>query len=303
MLTECVSKCVSNTVTDSSLSLYINIAMALIAFVSAACAFLTYNHQKNRSKKAEACNLAAHYANVILDKNAFIISVFKNTGLDEYISSNISMGDIQSFDRSEMIGLLDQKGITYEGFMEKVWNVDPFVILNCKIARKEMLLDRDIIMADHMVVDDVTGERQLRNEELLMSDFRQEIGELLNLLEWFGMNFRYGIADEELLYQSLHKTYLSMVWMLYPFISYQNTTNEDKLFTNVVWLFDKWRKRLKQILDEAERKKRAHDRKAEKTRARADRAQRKADREREKAEEEKEKAKSVKPKIHKGQKV
>ena len=299
MLTECVS----NTATDSSLSLYINIAMAVIAFVSAACAFLTYNHQKNRSKKAEACNLAAHYANVILDKHAFITSVFRNSGIDQYIKSNIGMGDIRNFDCSEMTGLLDQKGIAYEEFVKRILNVDPFVILNCRMARKGMLLERDIIMADYVVADEATGEQQIRNETFLVSDFHQEIGELLNQLEWFGMNFQYRIADEGLLYQSLHKTYLSMVWMLYPFISYQNTTNEDKLFTNVIWLFDKWRKRLRRISKKAERKKIARRRRAEKTKARAERTQRKADREREKAEKEKKMAESVKAKIHKGQKL
>lgn len=292
MLTECIA----NTTTDISWSLFVNIVMAIIAFVSAVCAFLTYNHQKNRSKKAEACNLAAHYAKEVLDKNSFITNVFIQSGIDQYIKSNISMNDIQSFDHGEMERLLVEKNISPKEFMDKIYDVDPVVVFNCKVARTCTTMERDLIVADYMVVDDESGERKLRNEKFLLNDFYQEIGELLNQLEWFGMNFQYGIADEALLYQSLHKTYLSMVWMLYPFISCQNTTNEDKLFTNVVWLFDEWRKRLKKISNKAWRKREKHQKKA-------DRSQKKADREREKAEKERQKAQSVKAEIHTGQKV
>lgn len=299
MLTECIS----NTTTDDSLNLWINVMMAVIALVSAVCAWLTYNHQKSRSKKAEACNLAAHYAKVILDKHSFITSVFIQTGIDQYIKSNISMSDIQNFDRSEMERLLAKKDISSDEFMKKIYDVDPVVILNCKLARIGTTLERDLIVADHIVIDEDSGERKLRNEKFLINDFHQEIGELLNQLEWFGMNFQYEVADESLLYQSLHKTYLSMVWMLYPFISYQNINNEDKLFTNVVWLFDEWRKRLKKITGKAQKTKNAYRKRAAKRKARADRKRRKADMETAKAERENQKADSVQAEVHKGQKV
>ena len=291
-----LAECATELTTEFSWSLIVNIVMAVIALISAVFAFLTYDHQKNRSKKAEACNLAAHYAKVILDKNAFITNVFVQTGIDQYIKSNIRMNDVQNFDRSEMERLLAAKNISLKEFMDKVYDIDPIVVFNCKIARTCATIERELIMADYIAVDKESGERKLRNEKFLLNDFYQEIGELLNQLEWFGMNFQYEIADEALLYQSLHKTYLSMVWMLYPFISYQNTSNEDKLFTNVVWLFDVWRKRLKKITDKAKSKRDAY-------RKKADRSQRKADKESEKAKKERQKAESVKAKIHKGQKV
>lgn len=72
------------------------------------------------------------------------------------------------------------------------------------------------------------------------------------------MNCKYGLADEELLYQSLHQTYISTVWLLYFFISHENENNEDKLYTNVCWLFLKWRDRLMEIRDRKEAEKQGY---------------------------------------------
>ena len=133
--------------------------------------------------------------------------------------------------------------------------------------------------------------------------YNKDKEDLLNQLEWFGMNFQYEVADETLLYQSLHKTYLSLVWMLYPIISYNNVNNEDKLFTNVVWLFDKWRSRLDRITTKAQNKKRAIQKKADRRRIKADKKAAKADQERARAEEDSRKADQVRAKVHRGQRV
>ena len=58
------------------------------------------------------------------------------------------------------------------------------------------------------------------------------------------MQCRYGVADEKLLYQSLHQTFLAEVQLLYLQISIVNKSSEDKYYTNTIWLFEKWKKRL-----------------------------------------------------------
>ena len=77
------------------------------------------------------------------------------------------------------------------------------------------------------------------------------------------MNCRYGLADEELIYQSLHQVFLSTVLMLYPIICESNTSNEDKHYTSIIWLFVKWRDRLIGIKQEAFDKKQKFLKKAE----------------------------------------
>ena len=291
-----LAESVNSAATGDAVMLIINVIMAIIAFTSAACAILTFNHQKKRSKKAEACRLAAHYANVILKKNAFITSVFSNSGVDKYIKDHVDMREIHEFDRNEMTRILDSNAITCDEFVGKVLEVDPKVIFNCRMTSACSGIERDITFSGYIEVDAETGEKKLCNEAFLVNDFLQEITELLNQLEWFGMNFQYGVADEELLYQSLHKTYLSMVWMLYPIISYNNINNQDKLYTNVIWLFNEWRKRLTMINRKAERKRKRFQKRADKRSA-------KAKKEQVKAEKEKQKANAVSAEVHKGQPV
>ena len=117
-------------------------------------------------------------------------------------------------------------------------------------------------------------------------DFLDKVSDTLNNLEWFSMSCRYGISDEEILYQSLHSTFLSTIWMLYFYISDLNGTNEDKLFTNIIWLFDKWRKRLIDIQKDAE-----------KQQAKAERKIKTAERKKAAAEQE---LKQIRPKVHSG---
>lgn len=240
-----------------------DVLMLILTLVSVICAYKAYQHQRNRSKKAAACELARYYAGEIIEKNSLIANVFNYSKLDNYIKETICLNDIKRFDRDELEELLKAKGIGLDEFLKKIYSVDPIVIFNVRIVRCCSAQERDLTVNDYIDIDETTGEKKLRNASLLCSDFFQEISDLLNQLEWFAMNCHYGLADEELLYQSLHQTFLSTVWVLYPFISNGNIGNEDKLYTNVIWLFDKWHARLAEIKEKAEKKKKELQRKAD----------------------------------------
>ena len=64
---------------------------------------------------------------------------------------------------------------------------------------------------------------------------------LLNNIEYFAMNFTHQTADESVVYQSLHSTYLSIMRILYFDIAQNNETGEEKLYTNAIDLFNIWR--------------------------------------------------------------
>lgn len=259
-------------ITGIDISTVANVLMVLIAGVSAFYAYRAYKHQRERSRKEAACKLAAHYADVILEKDAFISSVYRTMGLDEYIHKTINMNDMAEFDREELEAILKKQGIELDAFMKKLYTIDPFVILQNSMLRERSAADRCTTYSEYIVVNEQTGERRIKNETYLVSDFYQEIIDLLNQLEWFGMNFQYGLADEELLYQSLHQTFLSTVWRLYPWISSNNVNNEDKTYTNVIWLFDIWRKRLADIKNTADNERKEREKTAEIARRMAEKA-------------------------------
>lgn len=232
----------------------VNAVLLIVTLVSVICAFLAYFHQKNRSKKDTACELVSHYADVILGENKFVSNVYKGAQLDSYINSTIKMDELKHFDCQELRSILENRGVDYNAFRCKLSEIDPFIILNCRILREGSVNERESTYAGYVKEDPESGERSIRNEAFLRMDLNQEIDDLLNQLEWFAMNCRYGLADEKLLYQPLHHTFLSMVWMLYPTISLRNKTGKSKLYTNIVWLFLKWRRRLNRMIGRAERK-------------------------------------------------
>ena len=65
----------------------------------------------------------------------------------------------------------------------------------------------------------------------------------LNKLECFCMLFNYKIADEKVIYQSVHQVFLNTIKSLYINIARINKTPSDKYYTNIIELFNKWEAR------------------------------------------------------------
>lgn len=259
--------------------------LLFVTIISVICAFLVYRHQKNRAKKASACDLAKYYAENIIQKLSVIGEVYENSELTEPLHQAFPIDEISAFDKEEMLNLLRRFDKTSELF-KKLMDIKPDLILQMKIRTAATAAERAMLSATYLDEDPVTGEKKIINAESLKRDFSESICLLLNELEWFSMNCRYGIVDEEILYQSLHQTFLSTVWFLYFHISAQNESNEDKLFTNTIWLFGEWKKRLKKIQGKAEKDKKKAIKKYEAAEKEAKKA--------------KERAGNIQPKVHAG---
>ncbi|MBP3704785.1 MAG: hypothetical protein J6I98_04540 [Clostridia bacterium] len=241
--------------TANKLLIIINAAMLFLTVVSVICAIIAYKHQKKRARKESACKLAQYYAENVIKKYSYVSSVFKICKTLEYINKTVELDQIRNFDNEEFEMILKDKEINPKEFMKKANEFDPFVILNCRIAQIDLISDRSKIYSEFIEKDEKDDTLILKNASFLINDFAQDITNLLNSLEWFSMNCNYRIADEELLYQSLHQTFLSTVWMLYAFIASNNTSNENKMYTNIIELFNLWRDRLNGIVAHANKKK------------------------------------------------
>lgn len=231
----------------------VGLAMLLVTIISVICAFLVFFHQKNRSKKDAACRLAAHYADCLLGENRFVTNVYNAAQILDYVKHTFDKTEkLKDFDIFELKRILAEKKIDLDEVKKRLYNIDSEIILNYSILHHESLSGGERAYAGFVVKDEDTGERKIRDEHILQEHFKQSVYDLLNHLEWFSMNCRYGLADEALLYQSLHQTFLSSVWMLYPIICMNNTNNENKMCTNVIWLFKKWNHRLHRIKGKAD---------------------------------------------------
>lgn len=67
---------------------------------------------------------------------------------------------------------------------------------------------------------------------------------VVNKLEYFSMNFISGIADESVVYQSLHQSFFGVLSFFYPQICLANDgTGKDKYYTNLINLYNLWKER------------------------------------------------------------
>lgn len=229
-----------------------SVLMLLVTIVSVYYAYCAYQHQKKRSKKEAACNLAKYYAEEIIKKFSDITYVYTKSGIAADIKNTLALKELNSFDRAEIEELLKDKNSDFKTFASKIKNIDPAIILEARIIGSST--PEECAMYRKLRTKDADGNYQIIDADFLRTDFRHEIRYLLNELEWFAMNCQYRLADEQVLYQSLHQSFISTVWLLYFDISVYNENNEDKYFTNLIGLFCDWRNRLNKTVTKKEKK-------------------------------------------------
>ncbi len=229
--------------------------LLLVTIISVICAFKAYKHQKNRAKKDAACELAKYYARHIIDEFQFVFDVLALSQLNDKIENLFPYDDISALDRKELNELLKKAEKSFDDVEQEMDLVDPLSIYNAKILNAKSIAERQLIAMEYIVVTPteegappVVG---IAHANLLQNEFGRAITALLNNLEYFAMGCQYGLADEEMLYQPLHQTYISQVQLLYFYICRNNITNEDKVYTSLIWLFNLWKNRLKGIQEAA----------------------------------------------------
>ena len=68
-----------------------------------------------------------------------------------------------------------------------------------------------------------------------------EVSGVLNNIEYFAMNFAHGVADDSVVYRSLHQSYIDIMQLLNFNISNLNNSSSDKYYLNVIELYNKWK--------------------------------------------------------------
>lgn len=72
---------------------------------------------------------------------------------------------------------------------------------------------------------------------------RGTICNTLNNLEYLCMYIATNVADEKYIYNSLHQQFLKCIALLYFEISIANTDNKDKYYTNIIHVYNLWKKK------------------------------------------------------------
>lgn len=171
----------------------------------------------SRKSKEKAIEMARFFEEEILYRSAFISLIYKESKIAEIIRK-IYRTHMNDFDIEEMKSLFTQADIT---------------TLQSNICDN---LDKNISFF-------LNEKHPLLSHPLASETLSKLQDDTLNKLESFCMYFKYGLADEEIVYQSLHQVFLDTISLLYYSISSRNTDPCEKYYTNIINIFVNWRNR------------------------------------------------------------
>lgn len=260
------------SIIDLSISLA-GVAIAVAAFIYTAKQLREMKLQRKLDRDSIVLEHSMECANtfqVIIDEYInFVVSSLINTDFNSAINK-ISYSDIKIFDKKEF-DLLSSNSESIAKCYDYFDNDEKIIsniknIASCYLARTDIDFDeynrinlfnycdwnldenelkilKDIDNPNYQTVLN-KGRSLTYYKSILISYFHSNVSTLLNKLESFALHLNSNLADEEILYPSLHQTYLKVIKYLYPHICYLNSRNTaDKYFTNIIELYNKWRDR------------------------------------------------------------
>lgn len=194
-----------------------------------------FEMEKDRVQKA--IDLAGYYKDNILQNTMLIKHVYKKIGICE-ILDKINFQDIWHFDIYEMeknISVVDRAKIVNAPNDKKM--AEALVLMSEVIKNWDECKEVSVAEENGKLVKKMTVA-----QTAILYKFQTQLNEILNNLEFFAMHFTHGTADDSVIYQSLHQSYINTVRLLYYDISANNIPGESKLYTNVIELYNKWTK-------------------------------------------------------------
>jgi len=186
----------------------------------------------------KAIDLSEYYKENILCKMSIISQVYERTKIVD-ILDEINANHMVDFDIHELESNLSKAKINEisnkvksDDFWKVVYEVGEIYGISEKV--------RTIV---NEVKNNKSISKELIDKRKLNEEFMNNtVFKVLNNLEYFAMSFTHNAADETVVYQSLHQTYLYIVKTLYYDISINNTGGQ-KLYSNVIELFNVWKER------------------------------------------------------------
>lgn len=187
----------------------------------------------------KAIDLSEYYKDNILLYTPSIRYIFENSGISD-ILSKIEVRRIEHFDQKELNNFLNEKDIQT---LQEIQKSDKFIsaIINAN-SIYNLGLNEELITSFKNKKDDNISLSEL-DQKMLSVCLGRIITIVLNNLEYFSLHFTHRVADESVIYKSLHQTYISVVQMLYYHIAMKNPLSTTKYFTNIIELYEIWHDR------------------------------------------------------------
>lgn len=203
-------------------------------------------------KIQKSVDLIEYYKDNVLDKTVAIEFVFRESGITDILSA-ISRSQIKNFDTYELHTLLSEDKIKE---LKRIIDNEKFFIV---VLAANDIFNMNLVTDDFISTDKTKETKQTFNRtKIINMFFSNYISSTLNNLEYFAMHFSHNLADESVIFQSAHQTFLPIVELLYYHISGSNDNSKhSKLYTNLIDLYVAWKEKdaqLKNSVVEEQRK-------------------------------------------------
>ena len=220
----------------SAVVLVVTLVLAIVQYFSHKDEYKE-NHKFNvelheHRKREKALELTGFYKNNILGHTLMFSRVYDKIGIRQKLEQ-IRKSDMKDFDEYELENNILSQDISW--IKERPKSDDFFVAL----------LEHQHIHGEEGFAAGIQKEDLSRPEirDKLETGYRDVHMRLLNNLEFFAMHFMNDVANEEIVYRSLHKTYIDIVELFCFDICLNNVKDGSKLYTNVIALYNKWKER------------------------------------------------------------
>lgn len=187
------------------------------------------------------------------DKNEMDLVILKEDR--EYISNAIDNLDSQKlisvycqFNKKYDL-ILESKKVKYQNAQKELMPHLNIKSIEGKLRKSRSEISKEEIqeLKDELVkLNELKrlGTEAFQEDFMISSEFLGKIESTLNNLEWFSMHFKNGVADDDVVYQSLHQSFLETVRLLYTQIAVLNDIPYEKYFINTIWLYNNWKNKM-----------------------------------------------------------
>mgnify|MGYP004640986357 CR=1 FL=1 len=197
-------------------------------------------HKKQSEKIIKAVELAGYYKDNVIIPFTYVRYIYERIEAIDIIKK-IEPENMNNFDLKELENNLDaedinnlKKSITKKLFIEAVKEAN--LIYNVNSIETSYL---DKCLAEYNAKEDQIDPLAFKIAQSYMNGQQRD---MLNSLEYFAMFFTHNVADETVVFQSLHQTYFEIIETMYYYISSQNTSDQHKFYVNAIKLYDLWKK-------------------------------------------------------------
>lgn len=212
----------------------------IISCIALTVSILSFKYKKNSGKIDKAIELANIYRSLIKDISEFSKIIDTHKHIHELIFK-INIDKENLFTYEELNKFYSETDIKDLNSFFNGNGMDPVILQSIYIQNKinNGELSSFII---HKNNNDKGNKLEYEriSDAYICSYYHFRFVDFLNKLEYFAMAFVQNVADDDVVYSSLHQTYFAIIRYFYFLIVFRNRSTESKYYTNITELYKKW---------------------------------------------------------------